>query len=194
MTTDFGIDGDMTLVYMRMGIMASAIAVGLLGQFWPQGFPDGSIGIGVCVALYFALSGLLTLYQHIVERQTIFVAAFGSKAKRLFSIRTSMNQFEAAYTMQVEFDGLSPAARPSISRSYGTYMTAHGHILRSKLAEDLRKLLEAESTLPEVVRERNGNAARVVQRAVRLWLTSSSTSTSNTTPAASSTSTRPHAE
>jgi hypothetical protein len=58
----------------HLGIMVAAVAVGLLGQFWPQGFPDGSAGILGCVVMYFVLSWVLMLFQVYVERDYVFLA------------------------------------------------------------------------------------------------------------------------
>jgi hypothetical protein len=59
---------------VHLGIMVTAVAVGLLGQFWPEGFPDGSVGIMGCVVAYFVLSSVLVLFQTYVERDYVFVS------------------------------------------------------------------------------------------------------------------------
>jgi fatty acid desaturase len=71
---DFGYKEDATMGNTRLAIMTVAVGVGLLGQFWPGGFPEGSVGIMCCAVVYFVLSNLLSVYQVLVEGDCIFTS------------------------------------------------------------------------------------------------------------------------
>lgn len=74
LTKDFGYTENNATGNTRLAIMAAAVGIGLLGQFWPGGFPDGSAGILCCAIAYFILSNVLSLYQILVEGDCIFTS------------------------------------------------------------------------------------------------------------------------
>jgi len=114
----------------HLGIMVAAVAVGLLGQFWPQGFPDGSAGILGCVVMYFVLSWVLMLFQVYVERAYVFLArpvtvalalccAFAeappprpqsSEFPQGFRVRSGMERFDSRFVLVLERVGSATAS------------------------------------------------------------------------------------
>ncbi|KAA0175092.1 hypothetical protein FNF27_03390 [Cafeteria roenbergensis] len=118
LTEELGMKEDLTVSNTHLGIMAAAVAIGLLGQFWPWGTDEGWLGVAICVVLYFGLSHALTLYQSLVEGDCIFTSIPDKAAGELtLRVRTGMAKHESRFVMLLEKPGLPRAQQPAAPKS-----------------------------------------------------------------------------
>jgi hypothetical protein len=129
---------DLSWSNLKMGIMTAASASALVAQFYPLPFPANVWLLGVCVAIYFALSGVLQFMVTFLDKDAIYASKpSGGDVAR---IRTSLPRGAQTYTAVVECPPGKEVAR--LVESVGRYFTAKdGSLVPANVARDLHAKL-----------------------------------------------------
>jgi len=124
----------------KMYIMASASTSALVAQFYPLPFPDNIWLLGVCVAIYFFLSGVLQYMVTFLDKDVIYSSApvvlDGKPA--VARLHSSLPKGSQSYTLKVEFGSSLVVERVySVGRFYRT----DGFLVPNNVRQELEALL-----------------------------------------------------
>jgi hypothetical protein len=131
---------DLSWSNLKMGIMTAASLSALLAQFYPLPFPANVWLLGGCVAVYFALSGVLQFMVTFLDKDAIYASKPPAGGGERAWIRTSLPRGEQMYTVIVECPPGKEVAR--LRESVGRYFAASdGSLVPENVARDLHARL-----------------------------------------------------
>ena len=130
-----------TFVDVRLALSTLGCFVALLALAYDYLYPfplSKYILVG-CVASYFMLMSILTLFMTFVEKNIILLAAQRDPARMdpdtVWQISTTLKRFEDQYSIEIDVtDGVSKQKRSVIlTQSVATWFTVDGELLYDKL-------------------------------------------------------------
>lgn len=132
----------------KLLIMALASAAALVAQFAPVPFPDNRALLGVCVVIYFALSGVLQYIVTFLDKDILYSgklsgsAAGGSQApgSPVAVLRTKLPRASQNYSVILEFPRGTEVA--SLQHSVGRYFDSTGALAMASLSRDVKALAD----------------------------------------------------
>lgn len=108
---------------LKLLIMTIASVSALVAQFYPIPFPDNRVLLGVCVVIYFGLSGVLQLMTSYLDGDYIYKSKVVAGSGELH-LRSQMPKHDEWYTLIAECPKGNEIAR--YKSSVGAYFTAAG--------------------------------------------------------------------
>jgi hypothetical protein len=127
-----------------MAIMVVSSVSALVAQFYPLTFPANRILLGVCVAVYFFLSGVLQVMVTFLDRDVVYrsvpAAADEPAAGDRAVLRTTLPRGSADFSLIVELPQGTEVAK--MTKSVGQYFTSTGSLVPERLKKDVDALVE----------------------------------------------------
>jgi len=119
---------------LKMTIMTTASVSALVAQFYPLTFPDNIWILGVCVVIYFALSGVLQFMVTFLEKDFIYGSA--PMGGNVAILRSTLPKGSQVYTLTAEFPKGTQVAR--LVRSVGQYYRKSGFLVPENVERDIK--------------------------------------------------------
>lgn len=123
----------------KMVLMTTASISALVAQFYPLTFPDNRVLLGVCVVIYFALSGVLQFMVTFLDRDVTYrslpAAAGEIGAGERAVLRTRLPRGCADFTFIVEQPQGTEVSR--FVKNVGNYFTSSGTLVPERVKKDV---------------------------------------------------------
>lgn len=138
----------------KLGIMALSCVFAMIAQFAPIPFPESRPVLGVCGALYFALSGILQFVTTFIDKDCILwtkpadiSASTKNKDMHLYGlrIRSNLPRFSEWYEVILEFQKPKQAsASPMVKHTWsiGQFFDKEGYFDEIGLSQEIDKLFK----------------------------------------------------
>jgi hypothetical protein len=136
---------DLSWGNMKMAIMIVSCAAALVSQFYPLPFPDNRMLLGVCVVIYFVLSGVLQFMVMFLDRDVMYRSLpappgeFGAGERAV--LRTSLPKGQATYSLTVELPQGVVVWTHAVS--IGNYYTSAGTLVPERVRKDIEAIVES---------------------------------------------------
>jgi len=121
-----------------MAIMTAASVSALVAQFYPLTFPDNIWVLGVCVVIYFALSGVLQFMVTFMEKDFIYGSSPIGGCGNVV-LRSSLPKGSQWYTLTAEFPKGTQVGK--LVRSVGEYYRKSGFLVPESVERDIKSVL-----------------------------------------------------
>lgn len=141
----FGYQESHSLMDIRLGICLAAVASAMFALVYDylNPFPASRSVLIMCVALYFALMAVLTLYTTLVEKGIFLVAInYNSKPPEKWTISSSLKRFDDMYTLCLEFSNGKRRTEDQFEKSIANWFDEDGVLLYEKFENEVVKLHE----------------------------------------------------
>jgi signal peptidase complex subunit 2 len=142
------VDEDVYLDNIKLSIMALACVFAMLAQFAPVPFPESRPILGVCCCLYFALTGVLQLFQTFIDKDCFLnTKPLQSSKNELLQkhglrVRSDLPRFSEWFTVILEFQGMPNSPYVEQKWSIGQFFDVEGNFDEDGLEEEMDKLLD----------------------------------------------------
>ena len=136
---------DLSWGNMKMAIMIVSCVAALVSQFYPLPFPENRMLLGVCVVIYFLLSGVLQFMVTFLDRDVTYRSLnappgdFGAGGRAV--LRTSLPKGQATYTLIVELPQGHEVWTHKVS--IGNYYTSTGTLVPERVKKDVESIVES---------------------------------------------------
>lgn len=120
---------------IRLGIMVLAVAAGIVAHVYPHtpshkqatwsGFTQSSVVLGLCVLVYFLLSGVWQLFVWYIEKDALFLSQPTGNGERI-CVRTRMRAYHPEYACAVET--VNGRVLREVKRSIADFYTVDGDL------------------------------------------------------------------
>lgn len=126
------------LVDIRLFLCALPVAAAFFALIYDflHPFPESAGVLKICVASYFILIFILTLYSTFVESNTILIAYKKGKNKLSIKLLSKMKRFDDRYTLILE----GPKGNQSWTKSVGNYFDVNGVFVQDRFEQDVVRL------------------------------------------------------
>ena len=124
--------------------MTLASVAALIAQFAPVPFPANRLLLGACVAVYFALSGVLQYIVTFLDKDVLYSGKLagggGDDAAPAAVLRTKLPRASPLYCVVLEFPRGREVGR--LEHSVGRYFDAAGALSARALSRDVKALAD----------------------------------------------------
>jgi len=131
------------LIDGRLFICTLAVGVALLALGWDYRypFPQSKPVLIACVASYFTLMGILTLYTTFREKGIFAVMQQKEGAnKKVWQASSEMKKFDDLYTLVLTVKDSKGVREASSTKSCANYIDVNGVVLENLVANDVTRL------------------------------------------------------
>ncbi|XP_059622757.1 signal peptidase complex subunit 2 [Phlebotomus argentipes] len=131
------------LVDGRLFICSLAVIIALVALAWDHQypFPQSKPVLIVCVASYFVLMGILTLYTTFYEKGIFAVAVQkDGKSTKVWQASSEMKKYDDKYHLSLTVKDSRGVREASIVKSCANYIDTNGVVLNDLVANELGRL------------------------------------------------------
>jgi hypothetical protein len=123
----------------KMAVMALASLSALVAQFYPLTFPANIWLLGVCVAIYFLLSGVLQYMVLFLDKELVYTSL--PSQGQVARLHTRLPKGSQTYTFSIEFP-VGTLLVDKAQRSVGEFYREDGYLVPENVKATLKQLLE----------------------------------------------------